>query len=124
MPVVGLYAGSHVPVAIPGLGEQEQEEHNATALLVFKAFGVDNVTVSAGSAAQRALHVEFLSPGNTTLTLSGPFWSLAQGEIIRLTIRTEDGQVARTETLPASVKWTGMNWRTRPTYVFEKVGAL
>ena len=123
VPVVGLYAGSHEAVAIPGWGGEE-EEHNVTALLVFKAFEAENVTVSAGSAAQRALHVVFLSPGNTTLTLSGPFWSLAKGEVMCLTIRTEDGQVARTETLPPDApSWTGENWRTRPTYVFEKVSA-
>lgn len=124
MPVVGLYAGSHNHAAIPDwIATPGQEAQNATttALLVFKAFGVANVTVSVGSATQRSLHVTFLSPGNTTLALSGEFWRLEQGEKMQLTIHNEDGHVVSIETLPPAQGWEGTSWLTRPTYVFEKV---
>ena len=118
MPVVGLYAGASVPVEIPAW--IAGSESNATTLLVFKAAGVPSVSAATGTAGQRALHVAFLSPGNTTLTLSGDFWRLAERETVRLTVRALGGQLLSTADLGHAAGWSGTNTVARATYEFDK----
>lgn len=124
MPVTGIYAGSDAAVSLPQSLFAPPEQLRAT-LLVFVAHGTAAARVALGTPAMRELRVAILSPGNTTVSLSGGFWDLA-AENVRLSVVLESGQIARTGLLWSGPQtghrtWNGTTALLRPTLVFEKI---
>ena len=125
-PAIGVYMGSTRAVTVP---PTILAMDNSTVLL-FAAFGVPEVALALGHEAHATLRLVVLGAFNTTVTLSGGFWTLAN-QTIRRTIVYDDGSLLPNTKLLWQTPQSGpRSWTQKvvlavggahPLFIFEKL---